>query len=90
MNVQQTETSKHTLALCARTHMEIDGVTEVVSFDEETVTLVTDCGGLTVEGTSLHIGALNIERGHVTVDGRVNALIYTETTSRKKRARLFG
>jgi len=90
MNVQTNETGKHTLTLSARTRLEIGGVTDVVSFDEETVTLVTDCGELTVEGTSLHIGTLNIERGCVVVDGRVNALIYTEDTPRKKRARLFG
>ena len=90
MNVQPNEKSKHTVTAAARTHVEIGGVTEVVSFDEETVTLVTDCGELTVEGTSLHIGTLNIERGCVVVDGRVNALIYTENTPRKKRARLFG
>ena len=90
MNVQTNETGKHTLTLSARTHIEIGGVTDVVSFDEETVTLVTDCGELTIEGASLHIGTLNIERGCVVVDGRVNALIYTENTPRKKRARLFG
>lgn len=89
MNVQQNEKSKHTLALSARTHAEIGGVTEVVSFDEETVTLVTDCGELTVEGTSLHIGTLNLERGCVIIDGRVNALVYTEA-ARKGKRRLFG
>lgn len=91
MNVQPNEASKHTLTLSARSHIEIGGVTDVVSFDEETVTLVTDCGELTVEGTSLHIGTLNIERGCVVIDGRVSALVYTDAATRKgKKTRLFG
>ena len=90
MNVQPTEKSKHTLTAAARTHVEIGGVTEVVSFDEETVTLVTDCGELTVEGTSLHIGTLNIERGCVVIDGRVDAFIYSDASARKSKRRLFG
>lgn len=90
MNVQPTEKSKHTVTAAARTHVEIGGVTEVVSFDEATVTLVTDCGELTVEGSSLRIGTLNIERGCVVVDGRVDALIYSDAAARKSKRRLFG
>ncbi len=90
MNVQQNEKSKHTVTAAARTHVEIGGVTDVIGFDEETVTLVTDCGELTVEGTSLHIGTLNIERGCVVIDGRVNAFVYSDAAARRGKRRLFG
>ena len=92
MNEQTGEKSKHTLTVAARTHAEIGGVTQVVSFDEETVTLVTDCGELTIEGHTLHIGTLNIERGCVVVDGHINAMIYADATPPRKglKARFFG
>lgn len=83
---------KHTLTLGQRAHAEITGVTEVESFDEQTVVLRTDCGELTVEGEALHIGTLDIARGVVMVDGRVDGVYYSDATPRRGglRGRLFG
>ena len=41
---------KHEIVLVSRKRMSIDGVTDVVSFDEGQVTLVTSCGEMVVEG----------------------------------------
>ncbi|MBR3894758.1 MAG: sporulation protein YabP [Clostridia bacterium] len=72
--------------------MEIKGVTEVVSFDEQTVILNTVCGGLAVDGMSLHIQVLNLEQGIVTVDGRIDNLSYYETEHNEKTSKggFFG
>ena len=47
--------NEHTISLRQRESMEINGVTDVVSFDEQAVILQTVCGKMTVEGSALHI-----------------------------------
>ena len=79
-----TETAKgnrsaHKLTLQSRESMEVQGVTDVISFDEESVTLRTLCGTLSVEGASLHIHVLSIEQGIVTLDGKIDSVIYYDT-----------
>ena len=83
---------KHTLPLGTRAHAEITGVTEVESFDEQCVVLRTDCGELTLEGDALHIGTLDIARGVVMVDGRVDGVYYSDAAPRRTglRGRLVG
>ena len=80
----------HVLTLADRAHMEIGGVVEVSSFDEETVVLVTACGELTVEGAELRVGALDLGRGVVVVDGKVAALYYDDTGEPRKKRRSRG
>ena len=83
---------KHTLSIGARSHAEIAGVSDVESFDENTVILVTDCGQLTLEGQELHIGTLDIARGVVEVSGRIGAVYYSDQAPVRRgiRAKLFG
>lgn len=83
---------KHALSMGARRYISISGVTEVESFDEQTVILSTDCGEMTLEGEGLHIGTLDIARGVVEVDGRVNGIYYSDSAPVRRglRARLFG
>ncbi len=80
----------HALTLTDRAHVEIGGVVEVCSFDEETVVLVTACGELTVEGTGLRVGALDLARGAVVVDGRVTAFYYDDTSEPRKKRPIRG
>lgn len=80
----------HALTLTDRAHMEIGGVVEVCSFDEETVVLVTACGELTVEGTELRVGALDLARGVVAVDGRIAAFYYDDTSETRKKRPIRG
>ena len=83
---------KHTLSIGTRTHAEIAGVSDVESFDENTVILTTDCGRLTLEGEGLHIGTLDIARGVVEVSGRISAVYYSDQAPARRgiRAKLFG
>ena len=82
---------KHTLSASARAHAEIAGVGEVESFDENTVILLTDCGRMTVEGEGLRVGTLDIARGVVVLDGRIDAVYYSDQmpTRRGWRTKLF-
>ena len=80
----------HKIALSDRREMHLTGVTEVIRFDEETVQLATVCGRLTVRGSGLKIGSLNVENGELKLTGSVDALAYSaDRTDAKGLKRLF-
>lgn len=95
MNEAKTQPKrKHDVILKSRKNMSIDGVEDVISFDESQVVLVTSCGEMTVEGMGLHISVLDLESGRVELDGTVEGMFYSdgkpETGSGKSIfARLF-
>ena len=83
---------RHAVSLTARRSITVSGVTEVESFDDASVELITDCGGLTVEGEGLHVGTLDIASGKVEVAGKINGLYYRDKAPVKKglRGRFLG
>ena len=68
----------HKLQLSERKTLSMTGVTEVVSFDENTVVLQTSLGLLIVQGQQLSLQNLSLEGGQVAVDGSISALSYEE------------
>lgn len=81
--------SEHEFSVRGRKTMQICGVSEVISFDENSVVAGTACGEMTVEGSGLHIGALDIDRGFLSLDGDISGIYYLEdphlNPGRKKR-----
>ncbi len=71
----------HSLILENRRSMTATGVSNVDSFDEETVIIVTDLGNLTVRGSKLHIDKFSLETGELTLDGEISSMTYTENRS---------
>lgn len=88
MNIQKDKTV-HELNVSMRKNLHVTGVTEVVSFDENTVTLKTSCGELNIEGGDIKISVLDTERGIVTLEGRIDSMYYAEEKSGDKRG-FFG
>ena len=83
-NAKQASLS-HSCFIQSRSHADINGVREVLSFDDGCVVLVTDCGELTLEGSNIRVGTLDTERGIVSVDGKFSAFYYADNNSRRKR-----
>ena len=79
----------HNVEMTMRKHMDITGVGEVVSFDDTSIILKTVCGEMTVEGRDIKVGVLDTDRGVVSLDGRVDALYYSDTSDNERRG-LFG
>ena len=81
----------HRLTLEARERLCVTGVSEVDSFDEETVVMMTARGKLIVRGQGLHIEKLSVDIGELAVEGMIQSLIYSdEIRSSGFLARLFG
>ena len=47
--------------------------------------MVTDCGDLTLEGDGLRVGTLDTDKGIISVDGKINALYYTDSIKKGRR-----
>jgi sporulation protein YabP len=81
----------HTLTIDGRSRANITGVTDVDSFNDAMIVLNTSVGAMTLIGSALHISRLNLEDGHLLVEGQIDALEYDERTRGGKGglARLF-
>lgn len=70
----------HSIFIETRENCVVNGVEEVVSFDESGVCMQTPCGLLEIFGEGLHISKLNLEDGQVIVRGVVNGVEYSGNT----------
>ncbi|MBR1539880.1 MAG: sporulation protein YabP [Clostridia bacterium] len=67
-----------------REKLNISGVKDVLSFDDQMVILETELGLLTVKGENLRINKLSIDTLDVSIDGTINTLIYSDNASDKR------
>lgn len=73
----------HSLVLEERRRLNVSGVSEVLSFDEEQVVMDTSLGLLTVEGEGLHVEKLTLDAGELTLEGSIQSLSYSREGKRK-------
>ncbi|NLC11172.1 MAG: sporulation protein YabP [Firmicutes bacterium] len=78
---------KHQLTIENREKMDITGVLNVDSFDDEEIILETQQGLLAIRGEELHIKNLNLEQGELNVEGLIMELAYSEERSIKHGGR---
>lgn len=72
----KTVKQNHNIILENRKSLSISGITDVDSFDEREIILYTQLGELTIQGRELHIDAMSVETGDMTITGDIWALIY--------------
>ena len=66
----------HSALLKDRQELHLSGVTDVDSFDEHCIILLTDLGILEVNGTDIKIEKLNLENGEICASGEFDAFEY--------------
>ncbi len=79
----------HKLTLHDRKNLTMNGVTEIVSFDDEVIILKTSLGRLVVQGQQLQLKNLSLDGGQVAVDGKICALTYEELRQGGRLRHLF-
>lgn len=84
------ERPEHGFIVRERAHVEIRGMTEVISFDENNVMLATTGGRMAIEGRELRVGELDVKQGNVTVDGHIDSIYYPDAESDDRPHGLFG
>jgi len=81
----------HRLVLEGRGRLSVTGITEIESFDENTVVLYTTRGTLVIHGRQLHLSTLSVDGGQASVDGTIDSLVYEdEQRGGGLFSRLFG
>jgi sporulation protein YabP len=76
---------EHEIKILRRKEMSISGVCEVISFDEESIRLMSIEGEIYVEGEEIKIGVLDTDRGVVTFTGKINGFYYVSEEKNQKR-----
>ena len=79
----------HKLILDGRTRGMITGVLDVDDFDGEKIQVQTEAGRMLIKGENLHITSLNVEKGELELEGKVDSLSYTTRGPDKKEESLW-
>ncbi|MGY4691876.1 sporulation protein YabP [Salibacterium sp. K-3] len=83
--VLQRPGASHEVVMKGRKSLEITGVKEVESFDNEEFLLETSMGFLSVRGDQLHIKNLDVHEGVIAIEGRVDDLVYVDSSKEKSK-----
>ena len=71
----------HDLKLEGREKLTLNGITEVISFDDTAIMMHTPLGRLTVLGQQLQLRSLVPEGGNVTIRGQIDSISYDQPGS---------
>ena len=69
---------QHRMVVNNRKSCSLTGVIDVVAFDEGEGILETDMGVLMTKGHDLHVKRLDLEKGEVDIEGRMDSFFYSE------------
>ena len=87
------EDKKSNLTLENRKKLTINGVIEVINFNETQILLNTDVGTMVIKGQELRMNKLDVQNGDVLITGKVDSFVYTNDKSKTKKdsitSRLF-
>ncbi len=68
----------HHIVVEDRKMVTVSGVTDVESFDEQAVVLMTDQGELLIKGFGMHINKIDVAAGDLSLEGEIYSLEYTD------------
>ncbi|MBP3621302.1 MAG: sporulation protein YabP [Lachnospiraceae bacterium] len=84
-------TKNHRLHITNRNRGSLDGIKDVIAFAPEEVKLSTEQGRLTIEGAELHVISLDMEKGQLEFEGRIDSMVYSEEkTPGKTASKILG
>ena len=68
----------------SRERINITGVIDIHSFDDEVAIIETELGILMIKGDNLRMNKLNLENNELIIEGKLIALNYSDTSEMKK------
>lgn len=81
---------EHNIVMKGRRLIEITGVKQVESFDNEEFLLETNMGFLSIRGENLQMKNLDVDEGNLTIKGKIFDLIYIDESHGEKGKGFFG
>ena len=87
---KRNHAQEHDVIMKGRKLLEITGVRQVESFDNEEFLLETCMGFLAIKGENLQMKNLDVDSGHVSIKGKIFDLVYMDEPSGDKAKGFFG
>ena len=78
------------LVLENRNKLNVTGVKDVLSFDDEVIIMETELGLLTIKGENLKINKLSIDTGDVIIEGEINNLGYNDNSKKEQEGSILS
>lgn len=72
------------IILESREKLSVSGVLDILTFDEEEITLETQLGQLNIKGENLKVEKLTVDTGEVVARGSFDSIFYSKEVVRKK------
>ncbi len=89
-NKVRSHTPEHDIVMRGRKTLEITGVRQVESFDNEEFLLETSMGFLAIKGENLQMKNLDVDSGLVSIKGKIFELVYVDEPTGDKAKGFFG
>ena len=77
--------SNSTVILNNRKEFSVDGVVDILAFDETNLLIRTVCGDLSLDGDGFRVISLSLEEGKMSLEGRLDGLLYLSEESKKSK-----
>ena len=81
---------EHDVMMRGRKNLDITGVKQVESFDNEEFLLETVMGYLAIRGQNLSMKNLDVDKGVVSIKGRIYDLVYLDENHGEKAKGFFS
>lgn len=89
-NQTKSNVPDHDLVMRGRRTLEITGVKQVESFDNEEFLLETVMGFLAIKGQNLQMKNLDVDKGIVSIKGKIFDLVYLDDQHGEKAKGFFS
>jgi sporulation protein YabP len=89
-NTTKPSTPDHDVVMRGRKILDITGVKQVESFDNEEFLLETSMGFLAIKGQNLQMKNLDVEKGIVSIKGKIFDLVYLDEQHGEKAKGFFS
>ncbi|MGG7164595.1 sporulation protein YabP [Clostridium ihumii] len=81
------EDKKSYLTLDSRKKMTLNGVQEIISFDDEKILLTTVLGSMEIRGSNLKMNKLDVQNGDVMISGKIDYIVYTSEEKKPRKGK---
>ena len=73
-----------------REKLNVTGINDILSFDDQVVMIDTELGLLTVKGENIRINKLSIDTSEVIIEGDISYLAYSDKELEKNKGNLIS
>ena len=89
LSVERDHGHQHHLTMNNRAALDIAGVKQVESFDNEEFLLETTMGYLAISGQNLHMKNLDVNQGVVSIQGKIDDIRYLDDHTSTEKSKGF-